>query len=329
MSDEGDVDEVDITNDVNQNHEVDDEGHHEMESREQDRFLPVANIARLMKKVLPPNAKIAKDAKESIQECVSEFISFITSEASDKCQAEKRKTINGDDILWAMNTLGFEKYIDPLKTYLLKYRESVKGEKPEKVNKSAMKASANAKKERDRLDFLMQSKFSNPSSLSTPIMSYLNSSSYSSTAGSGMLSTISERNQFTPYDVNLLGGSMNIGNSSAVRSIRDQQLYLGSTKMEGGGGPPSMTNYMASVSSGGKLPSLPKRSPVVSSTLPSIGAAGIGGLLLPPPPMQQFSQPLLSLPPSQLQGSSQGLISSNNNSNNNNDSGGGGGGVNC
>ncbi len=29
---------------------------------------------------LPANAKIAKDAKETIQECVSEFISFITSE---------------------------------------------------------------------------------------------------------------------------------------------------------------------------------------------------------------------------------------------------------
>ena len=26
------------------------------------------------------NAKIAKDAKETVQECVSEFISFITSE---------------------------------------------------------------------------------------------------------------------------------------------------------------------------------------------------------------------------------------------------------
>ena len=52
------------------------------------------------KKVLPNNAKIAKEAKESIQECVSEFISFITSEASDKCQQEKRKTINGDDLLW-------------------------------------------------------------------------------------------------------------------------------------------------------------------------------------------------------------------------------------
>lgn len=104
----------------------------EVEIREQDRFLPVANIARIMKKVLPTNAKIAKDAKEGIQECVSEFISFITSEASDKCQQEKRKTINGDDLLWAMSTLGFDKYVEPLKIYLAKYRESVKGEKPEK-----------------------------------------------------------------------------------------------------------------------------------------------------------------------------------------------------
>ena len=62
--------------------------------REQDRFLPIANISRIMKKALPANAKIAKDAKETVQECVSEFISFITSEASDKCQREKRKTIN-------------------------------------------------------------------------------------------------------------------------------------------------------------------------------------------------------------------------------------------
>ena len=107
-------------------------GYREIEIREQDRYLPIANIARIMKRVLPGNAKIAKDAKESIQACVSEFISFITSEASDKCQLEKRKTINGDDLLWAMGTLGFENYGDPLRMYLSKYRESVKGEKPEK-----------------------------------------------------------------------------------------------------------------------------------------------------------------------------------------------------
>jgi len=37
-------------------------------------------VARIMKTALPDNAKIAKEAKECMQECVSEFISFITSE---------------------------------------------------------------------------------------------------------------------------------------------------------------------------------------------------------------------------------------------------------
>lgn len=37
------------------------------ELREQDRFLPIANISRIMKKSLPDNAKIAKDAKETVQ----------------------------------------------------------------------------------------------------------------------------------------------------------------------------------------------------------------------------------------------------------------------
>ncbi|GAB4855693.1 Nuclear transcription factor Y subunit B-7 [Ancistrocladus abbreviatus] len=96
--------------------------------KEQDRFLPIANVGRIMKKKIPPSGKISKDAKETVQECVSEFISFVTGEASDKCQREKRKTINGDDIIWAITTLGFEDYVNPLKLYLNKYRE-VEGEK--------------------------------------------------------------------------------------------------------------------------------------------------------------------------------------------------------
>ncbi|XP_031493200.1 nuclear transcription factor Y subunit B-3-like [Nymphaea colorata] len=103
-------------------------GSSELSPKEQDRFLPIANVSRIMKKALPANAKISKDAKETVQECVSEFISFITGEASDKCQREKRKTINGDDLLWAMTTLGFEDYVDPLKIYLQKFRE-MEGEK--------------------------------------------------------------------------------------------------------------------------------------------------------------------------------------------------------
>jgi nuclear transcription Y subunit beta len=76
-----------------------------------------------MKAAVPPTAKIAKDAKECVQECVSEFISFITSEAGEKCQLEKRKTIGGEDILYAMGTLGFENYAETLKIHLAKLRQ--------------------------------------------------------------------------------------------------------------------------------------------------------------------------------------------------------------
>ena len=91
--------------------------------KEQDRLLPIANVGRIMKQILPPNAKISKEAKETMQECVSEFISFVTGEASDKCQKEKRKTMNGDDVCWAFATLGFDDYAEPLKRYLNKYME--------------------------------------------------------------------------------------------------------------------------------------------------------------------------------------------------------------
>ncbi|KAL7594683.1 hypothetical protein Lser_V15G28492 [Lactuca serriola] len=92
---------------------------------DEDLFLPIANVRRIIKKgkVLPVDAKIAKDAKQTYLECVSVFISFITSEASDKCRKDKRQTLNGDDLIWAMNRLGFQDYVNPLKAYLNKYRQ--------------------------------------------------------------------------------------------------------------------------------------------------------------------------------------------------------------
>ncbi|PIN05372.1 hypothetical protein CDL12_22089 [Handroanthus impetiginosus] len=96
--------------------------------KEQDRLLPIANVGRIMKQILPSNAKISKEAKETMQECVSEFIGFVTGEASDKCRKEKRKTVNGDDICFALGSLGFDDYFECLKRYLNKYRE-FEGEK--------------------------------------------------------------------------------------------------------------------------------------------------------------------------------------------------------
>uniref|UniRef100_A0A1I7Z7A8 CBFD_NFYB_HMF domain-containing protein n=1 Tax=Steinernema glaseri TaxID=37863 RepID=A0A1I7Z7A8_9BILA len=110
---------------------------------EQERFLPignvdfhttadpmtVANISRIMKRNLPSNGKLSKEAKECIQESVSEFISFLASEASDNCAEEKRKTITAEDLLNALRNLGFDNYYEPLKEYLRKYREANKLDK--------------------------------------------------------------------------------------------------------------------------------------------------------------------------------------------------------
>ncbi|KAL2900396.1 Nuclear transcription factor Y subunit B-5 [Bienertia sinuspersici] len=116
-------------NNIN-NDEYEDQGYYNNEQedqasaiKEQDRLLPIANVGRIMKQILPLNAKISKESKETMQECVSEFISFVTGEASDKCHKEKRKTVNGDDICWALSSLGFDNYADPLKRYLHRYRD--------------------------------------------------------------------------------------------------------------------------------------------------------------------------------------------------------------
>lgn len=101
----------------------------EPEVKEQDKLLPIANITRIMKCAIPDNSKISKEAKDAVQESVSEFIMFISSEASDRCKQEKRKTINAEDLIWAMQNLGFDSYVNPLQMYLAKIRGINKSEK--------------------------------------------------------------------------------------------------------------------------------------------------------------------------------------------------------
>ncbi|KAF2345139.1 Transcription factor CBF/NF-Y/archaeal histone domain, partial [Trinorchestia longiramus] len=43
-----------------------------------DRLLPIANVSKIMKKPIPHNAKVAKDAKELMQKAASEFIAIVT-----------------------------------------------------------------------------------------------------------------------------------------------------------------------------------------------------------------------------------------------------------
>lgn len=98
--------------------------HSDYTIRKQDRFMRITNIIRIMCMIHPPHVKISDDSKVTIQECVFEFISFITGEANDHCQREQRQTITTEDVLWAMNNLGFDDYIEPLTLYLHRYHKN-------------------------------------------------------------------------------------------------------------------------------------------------------------------------------------------------------------
>ncbi|KAL7157650.1 hypothetical protein ABFS83_02G091500 [Erythranthe nasuta] len=90
--------------------------------READLYMPMTNIVRVLSRALPPHAKVSNDAKEIIQKCVSEFISFVTSEANEKAHREYKKTIHPEDVIAAMASLGFDDYVEPLTVFLNKYR---------------------------------------------------------------------------------------------------------------------------------------------------------------------------------------------------------------
>ncbi|KAK4485787.1 hypothetical protein RD792_008434, partial [Penstemon davidsonii] len=87
-----------------------------------DQYMPISSVIKIMRQVLPPHAKIADDAKETIQECVSELIRFITRNANVKSHKEWRTTITPENIISTMGSLGFDNYVEPITTYLNKIR---------------------------------------------------------------------------------------------------------------------------------------------------------------------------------------------------------------
>uniref|UniRef100_A0AC35U496 CBFD_NFYB_HMF domain-containing protein n=1 Tax=Rhabditophanes sp. KR3021 TaxID=114890 RepID=A0AC35U496_9BILA len=119
-----DLDTSDNESDVDSNEDLDDDMQYDGLIPDQIRFLPIANISRVMKRVIPRNAKLSKEARECVQECVSEFISFISSEASEQCHNQKRKTITSEDIINAFNCLDMIKYGTILTEFLNKCKET-------------------------------------------------------------------------------------------------------------------------------------------------------------------------------------------------------------
>jgi len=84
--------------------------------REQDRFLPLANIGKIMARQLAytGHAKISDDTKKLMQECATEFICVMMSEANDQAAQAKRKAVSGQDIINSCVAMEIHEMAPPL-----------------------------------------------------------------------------------------------------------------------------------------------------------------------------------------------------------------------
>ncbi|GAB4837653.1 Down-regulator of transcription 1 [Ancistrocladus abbreviatus] len=77
-----------------------------------DASLPKATMTKIIKEMLPPDVRVARDAQDLIIECCVEFINLLSSESNEVCNREEKRTIAPEHVLKALEVLGFGDYIE-------------------------------------------------------------------------------------------------------------------------------------------------------------------------------------------------------------------------
>ncbi|KAK4750785.1 hypothetical protein SAY87_004267 [Trapa incisa] len=78
----------------------------------EDASLPKATMTKIIKEMLPPDVRVARDAQDLLIECCVEFINLVSSESNEVCNREDKRTIAPEHVLKALEVLGFGEYIE-------------------------------------------------------------------------------------------------------------------------------------------------------------------------------------------------------------------------
>ncbi|KAL6586237.1 Down-regulator of transcription 1 [Orobanche minor] len=82
----------------------------------EDASLPKATMTKIIKEMLPPDVRVARDTQDLLIECCVEFINLISSESNEVCNREDKRTIAPEHVLKALEcyilVLGFGEYIE-------------------------------------------------------------------------------------------------------------------------------------------------------------------------------------------------------------------------
>ncbi|XP_056697644.1 protein Dr1 homolog isoform X3 [Spinacia oleracea] len=68
----------------------------------EDASLPKATMTKIIKEMLPPDVRVARDAQDLLIECCVEFINLVSSESNDVCNREEKRTIAPEHVLKAL-----------------------------------------------------------------------------------------------------------------------------------------------------------------------------------------------------------------------------------
>ena len=102
-------------------------------STDEELTLPRAAINKMIKEKIP-NFRVANDARELILQCSTEFIHLLSSEASEICDKQQKKTITPEHALLALNSLGYSDFVKDAESVLQECRH-VDAEKKRKLPK--------------------------------------------------------------------------------------------------------------------------------------------------------------------------------------------------
>eukprot|EP01096_Ripella_sp_DP13-Kostka_P012047 TRINITY_DN4959_c0_g1_i1.p1 TRINITY_DN4959_c0_g1~~TRINITY_DN4959_c0_g1_i1.p1 ORF type:complete len:160 (+),score=64.37 TRINITY_DN4959_c0_g1_i1:87-566(+) len=72
--------------------------------------LPKATVAKLIKDFLPDDIKCSLEARDLVLDCCVEFVQLVSSEASDLCTKNNKKTIGPEHVAQSLIDLGFSQY---------------------------------------------------------------------------------------------------------------------------------------------------------------------------------------------------------------------------
>ncbi|KAH7686166.1 Class 2 transcription repressor NC2 beta subunit (Dr1) protein [Dioscorea alata] len=96
----------------------------------EDVSLPKATMFKIIKEMLPPDVRVARDAQDLIVECCVEFINLVSSESNEVCSREDKRTIAPEHVLKALEVLGFGEYIEEVYAAYEQHRQETLQDSP-------------------------------------------------------------------------------------------------------------------------------------------------------------------------------------------------------